>query len=102
MNVDPTFTRAHLIVTSIHDMYIRVYNSVNCNACLNKSQDCTQDEMESVAYTGRQLKSTSASIQLAVHCKLEQTKMLVKSMNKCYDSVEVIYAYNKATPLGML
>ena len=82
-------------------------NGVNSNACLNKPQDCTQDEMESVAYTGRQLNSTCASIQLfnmAVHCKLEQTEMLVKSMYKCYDTVEMAYAYNEAAlaSLGML
>ena len=59
--------------------------------------------MESVSYTGRQLNSTCAAVHffnMAVLCQLEQKEVLVSSMSKCYDSVEVAYAYNEEAPLG--
>ena len=70
---------------------------------LQFKQPYSQEEMDAVAYTGRQLNSTSAAVQLfnmVIICKLVQVQMVVTSMQKCFDLVEVAYWYNKAEKYG--
>ena len=54
--------------------------------------------MEGIAYTSRQLNSTSTSLQLfnlVVFCSLQQVELVKSALLKCFDSVEVAYAYDK-------
>jgi len=56
------------------------------------------EELEEIAYTSRQLNSTSTSLQLfnlVVLCSLQQVESVKCAMLKCFDSVEVAYAYDK-------
>ena len=66
-------------------------------------QPYSLEEMDGVAYTGRQLNSTSAAVQLfnmAVICKMVQVQMVITYMQECFDVVEVAYWYNKAEKYG--
>lgn len=70
---------------------------------LSSPQPCSEEEIENVAYAGRQLNSTCATVQffkMAVLCNLNQQQQLNALMSRCYDSVEVAYVYNKCTPLS--
>ena len=59
--------------------------------------------MDSIAYTSRQLNSTSTSVHyfnLIVLCPLNKVDMAVATIGKCFDSVEVAYAYDEEASLG--
>ncbi len=59
--------------------------------------------MERIAYTSRQLNSTSTSLQffnLVLLCELEQLEDVRVTLLKCFDSTEVAYAYNTSTEGG--
>lgn len=50
------------------------------------------------------MNSASAAVQcfnMTILCDVDQVQMVVTSMQKCYDFVEVAYGYNKAKELGM-
>ena len=62
-----------------------------------------QEKQRLFAYTGCQLNSASAAIKffnMAILCELEQEPLVVESMKKCFDSVEVAHGYNKSIKLG--
>ena len=68
-------------------------------------QNCNSDTIEEIAYTSRQLNSTSVSLgffTLIMLCELEQLSDVKHAILKCYDSTETAYVYNKSAQQGML
>ena len=66
-------------------------------------QDCDISAMEKLAYTCRQLNSCSTALQsfnLVVQCSLDQTEEENVALLKCFDQIEVAYAYNKSAKSG--
>lgn len=65
-------------------------------------QDCDTDVF---AYTSRQLNSSNTSLSfftLVVLCSLDQMDLVKTALLKCFDSVEIAYAYNKSAQQGTL
>lgn len=68
-------------------------------------QDCDSDIYEKIAYTSRQLNSSSTALpffNLVVLCDLQQVEPLKVAILKCFDSMEVAYAYDKSAQAGEL
>ena len=78
---------------------------LNYNIVMSCVQDCSVEELEGITYTSRQLNSTSSSLQLfnlVVLCSLQQVESVKCAMLKCFDSVEVAYAYDKTAEVKPL
>ena len=66
---------------------------------LSVMQGCDVDLMQRVAYTCRQLNSSSTSLRFfnfVVLCCLEQIEDVKSVLLKCFDAAEITYAYDKS------